>query len=62
VIFDVMKDESIKFYKIEPFSQMSPFIEPQIDKPILMSDNRSLYHADKEIFEKLLQMANADPL
>jgi hypothetical protein len=62
VIFDVMKDESIKFYKIEAFHQSSPFIQPQMDKAILLSDNRSLYHQDRLIFKKMLLDSNAESL
>ena len=62
VIFDVLKDASIKFYIIQPYSQMSSLIKPQMDKAILLSDNRSLYHSEKEVFEKLLKTTNAEPL
>ena len=62
VIYDILKDQTVQYFIIDPFHQMSDFIEPKIDKAILLVDSINIYQMDSEVFKTMLTKQNALPL
>jgi len=62
VVYDVMNDKSVKYWKIEVISK--PDQDPTIPKgeETIMVDSKNLFHCDIEVFEGILKSANAQEL
>lgn len=62
VIYDVMNDKSVKYWKIEPFYKQDENLREPEGATSIMVDSKHLYHCDKKVFEGILESANAQEL
>jgi len=62
VVYDVMNDKSVKYWKIEVISKSDAVPDIEEGAETIMVDSKHLFHCDRKVFEGILESANAQEI